>query len=73
MSGRRMAPLDTWPDFRITVHVLPWSWKLRPRLYADDVDGSIGHCSFCWLFADVEWWGQKGRWIDQFTERSAKP
>lgn len=71
MKRRHVAPRDTWPDFRVTIHLLPWTWKLRPRLYADDVEGPIGHCSFCWLFADIEWWGQKGHWIDQFTEPSA--
>lgn len=23
----RLAPVDTWPDVRITVHLLPWSWR----------------------------------------------
>lgn len=56
---RRLAPRDTWPDLRLTVHLLPWTWRLRPRGYIDDVDGWRGHCSFAWLFLDLAWWGNR--------------
>lgn len=55
----RLAPVDTWPDLRLTVHLLPWAWKLRPRVYADDVEGPMGFSSFEWFFIHVEWWGNR--------------
>jgi hypothetical protein len=66
--SRHVAPLDTWPDLRVVVRPLPWTWRVRPRWYADDVDGPIGHWSLAWLFVTIEWWGQKGGWLDQFME-----
>lgn len=30
---RQLAPRDTWPDLRITIHVFPWSWRLH--VYAE--------------------------------------
>lgn len=64
---RRLAPRDTWPDLRFTVHLLPWTWRLVPRGYIDDVDGWRGHCTLVWLFLDVEWWGNR----PMFTEPAA--
>jgi hypothetical protein len=55
--SRTLAAVDTWPDLRVTVHLLPWTWKLRPSLYWDDVDGPKGMTAFRWLFLAVVWWG----------------
>lgn len=54
---KRLAPADTWPDLRVTLHPLPWAWRLVPGVYVDDVEGWRGHWSFRWLFLVVEWWG----------------
>lgn len=54
-----LAPIDSWPDLRVTVHLLPWAWKIRPWVYADDVDGPLGHSSFELLFLRIEWWGNR--------------
>lgn len=56
---QQLAPVDTWPDIRVTFHLLPWCWHLVPRWYVDDVDGWRGHCSFEWLCVDVQWWGNR--------------
>lgn len=53
----RLSPRATWPDLRITIHLLPWSWQLRPRFYIDDVDGWRGLCSFSWLMIAVDFYG----------------
>lgn len=55
----KLAPVDTWPDLRMTVHLLPWTWQWRPSFYVDDVDGWRGHWSAGWLGLDVEWYGNK--------------
>lgn len=62
-----LAPVDTWPDLRLTLHVWPWCWKLRPRFYVDDVDGWRGHASFSWWCFAIEWWGNK----PMFTQKPA--
>lgn len=59
-AGMSLADRETWPDLRVTLHLLPWTWRLKPRIYVDDVDGAIGgHASLTWLFLVVEWWGNK--------------
>lgn len=53
----RMAPKDTWPELRVTLLPLPWTWHINPRIYWDDVDGPLG-LSTCWfLFLRLEFWG----------------
>lgn len=54
-----MSERDEWPDLRVVVRPLPWTWRFLPRLYHDDVEGWRGHCSFAWLFLTVEWWANK--------------
>ena len=48
---------ETWPEVRITLLPLPWTWRLLPRFYADDLH-PWGHASFDWLFWRTEWWAQ---------------
>lgn len=58
MKGRRwkLATVDTWPDLRVTIHPLPWCWRLIPRFYADHRPAA--HVSVRWLCLDVQWWAQ---------------
>lgn len=48
-----------WPDLRVTVHPLPWCWRLRPFMHIDEVHGARCMWIFRWLAFDVEWWGQE--------------
>lgn len=59
MAATHLAPVDTWPDVRLTLRPLPWTWKLKPWLYVDDVEGWKGHWSIQWFFVTVEWWGNE--------------
>lgn len=54
---RKVAPVDTWPDIRVIVRPLPWTWRIKPSVYVDDVHPAA-HCSWSWLFLTVEWWAQ---------------
>ena len=67
----KLAPHDTWPDLRIVLRPLPWTWHLRPVFYVDD-KGAAGHWSFQWLFLTVEWWAQDtpSEW---FVDREPDP
>lgn len=42
---------DYLPCARFKVLVLPWNWRLRPRLWLDDLTFS---CSASWLLIEVE-------------------
>lgn len=53
----RRPDFECWPDLRITLHLPPWAWRLKPWLYVDD-NGARSHWSASWLFLVVEWWGQ---------------
>jgi hypothetical protein len=54
-----LSSRDEWPDFRVTIHPFPWTWRLRPSFYVDDVDGWQGITNFRWLFLSLEWYGNK--------------
>lgn len=54
--SKRIAPRDEWPDLRFTLRPFPWTWKVKPWLYHDDVDGWRGHWQFQWFCLTVEWW-----------------
>lgn len=58
-SMSQWSPRDTWPDLRVTLHLLPWTWRLLPHIYADDVHGPLILSSFAWLFVKVEWFANK--------------
>lgn len=51
-----LAPVDTWPDVRLTLHLLPWTWRLAPLLWRDDVTPTV---HFAWLFIEVEFLSDK--------------
>jgi len=53
----RRPEWECWPDLRVTVRPLPWTWHVKPRWYVDDL-GWRAHTSVAWLFVTVEWWGQ---------------
>lgn len=55
-TRRSLAPMDTWPDLRLIFRLLPWTWKLKPRFYADD--NPAAHVSIEWLFLSIEWWAE---------------
>lgn len=60
-----LSPRDTWPDLRVTFHLFPWSWRLRPRLYRDE-DWML-LTTVEWLFLKIEWWANR----PMFSERAA--
>lgn len=64
----KLAPRDTWPEMRVTLLLLPWTWR-RPRFYRDDVHGALCLSSIEFGPLVVEWLGQQGGWRRQFTER----
>ena len=47
-----------WPDLRIIIRPLPWTWRLRPHIYVDGVRWS-NLTTFQWLFLTVELWGKE--------------
>lgn len=53
----RLAPIDTWPDLRVTFHLPPWTWRLRPFLYVDDIH-PWSHATVQWLCIDISWWAE---------------
>ncbi len=67
---KQIAPVDTWPDLRLTVHLWPWCWMLKPWVYVDSEDGWRGHCSFQWLFLDIQWWGSVPMFFEAEREES---
>jgi hypothetical protein len=67
----RRPDWDCWPDLRVTIRPLPWTWALRPRLYAD-ANGARSHSSVAWLCVVVEWYGQDlGHSLFPMAEASA--
>ena len=67
-SVRRLAPVDTWPDLRVIVRPLPWTWSLKPRFHADDLY-PWSYCVAQWLFLTIEWWAEL-RPREWFVERA---
>lgn len=65
--NRRLAPRETWPEIRVTILPLPWTWR-RPRFYRDELrPWALTEFTFGPIW--VEWGGQDGGWRDQFTEQ----
>lgn len=55
-----MKPLSersSWPDLRLAVHPLPWTWPIKPHFWHDD--DMTTSCGFVWLFIQVEWWANR--------------
>jgi hypothetical protein len=50
-----LSDRQTWPSLKITFQLLPWHWKIRPRFYADDVEGWLGYTTIEWLFVELHW------------------
>ena len=63
----QLAPVDTWPYVSLIVLVLPWTWRLVPRLYHDDdgLWGWLAYGSLEWLMVKVDWGCNRGI----FTEK----
>lgn len=56
-------PWHSWADVRVTVRLLPWHWRLVPRLYRDA--GSLS--TFDWLFLTLEYWNWDRRTQEQMA------
>lgn len=54
-AARRRPDFACWPDLRVVVRFLPWTWRLTPFVYVDDVFGARGYWSVTWLALTVEW------------------
>jgi hypothetical protein len=64
----KLAPRDTWPEIRVVLLPLPWTWR-KPRVYWDEPGGplalSMAEFGPIW----IEWGGQDGGWRHQFFEK----
>lgn len=68
---RRLASPDTWPEIRVTILPLPWTWR-RPCFYRDEESALLlTYVTFGPLW--IEWGGQEGGWRNQFTETRQDP
>ncbi len=46
--------LVNWPTLRIRLELLPWHWRILPRLYHDDVQWwSLMRAE--WICVEIEW------------------
>lgn len=66
----RLAPPDTWPELRVTIRLLPWHWRIRPRLYHDfaSFDGRPSFdLTVSWLFVTIDFLADR----PLFTEKAA--
>lgn len=54
---KRRPDFDAWPDLRVVLRPLPWTWRLKPHVYVDD-HGALSTLTVQWLCLTVEWWGQ---------------
>jgi hypothetical protein len=62
----KLSSRDEWPSIGVTVLLLPWTWRLVPRLYHDD-DGLWGWLAYGtleWLMFKVEWFANRPLFTD---------
>lgn len=69
---RSLAPMESWPDLRVTFHLFPWTWRLKPLFYVDDNPAAM--VSFEWLFLQLEWWAEDhiSDWFMEPAKRRAE-